>query len=54
MIEMEQKIGLIHNWTKRNDHRHHAMDALTIAFTKPSIIQYLNNLKSQNVKGSSI
>ena len=48
------KIGLIHNWTKRNDHRHHAMDALTIAFTKPSIIQYLNNLKSQNDKGSSI
>ncbi|TWP22826.1 type II CRISPR RNA-guided endonuclease Cas9 [Apibacter muscae] len=30
------------DWTKRNDHRHHAMDALTVAFTKPSHIQYLN------------
>lgn len=36
------------DWSKRNDQRHHAMDALTIAFTKPSHIQYLNNL---NAKG---
>lgn len=35
------------DWTKRNDHRHHAMDALTIAFTKKSIIQYLNNLNAR-------
>ncbi|GHV43115.1 hypothetical protein FACS1894180_1270 [Bacteroidia bacterium] len=34
-------------WTKRNDHRHHAMDALTVAFTKRSIIQYLNNLSAR-------
>ncbi len=32
----------IDDWTKRQDHRHHAMDALTIAFTKPSHIQYLS------------
>lgn len=32
----------IDDWTKRDDHRHHAMDALTIAFTKRSHIQYLN------------
>ena len=44
----------IKDWTKRNDHRHHAMDALTIAFTKPSIIQYLNNLNARSDKGSSI
>lgn len=37
----------IKDWTKRNDHRHHAMDALTIAFTKPSFIQYLNNLNAR-------
>lgn len=42
------------DWTKRNDHRHHAMDALTIAFTKPSFIQYLNNLNAKSNKGSSI
>lgn len=35
------------DWTKRNDHRHHAMDALTVAFTKHSHIQYLNNLNAR-------
>lgn len=44
----------IKDWTKRNDHRHHAMDALTIAFTKPSFIQYLNNLNARSNKGGSI
>lgn len=34
-------------WTKRNDHRHHAMDALTIAFTKRNHIQYLNHLNAR-------
>ncbi len=41
----------IKDWTKRNDHRHHAMDALTIAFTKHSFIQYLNNLNARVEKG---
>lgn len=36
----------ITDWTKRNDHRHHAMDAITIAFTKPSHIQVLNTLNA--------
>lgn len=40
-------IRKIKDWTKRNDHRHHAMDALTIAFTKRSYIQYLNNLNAR-------
>lgn len=35
------------NWTKRNDHRHHAIDALTVAFTKHSYIQYLNHLSAR-------
>ncbi|MCR5039581.1 MAG: type II CRISPR RNA-guided endonuclease Cas9 [Bacteroidales bacterium] len=42
-----QRIRRIKDWTKRNDHRHHAMDALTIAFTKKSYIQYLNNLNAR-------
>lgn len=42
-----QRIRRIIDWTKRNDHRHHAMDALTIAFTKRSFIQYLNNLNAR-------
>lgn len=47
----EQKDGnlkeRIVDWSKRNDHRHHAMDALTVAFTKHSHIQYLNHLNAR-------
>ena len=39
----------IKDWTKRNDHRHHAMDALTVAFTKRQFIQYLNNLNARRL-----
>ena len=45
-----QRIRHIEGWTKRNDHRHHAMDALTIAFTKHSYIQYLNHLNARHDK----
>lgn len=41
------KKEVIIDWTKRNDHRHHAMDALTIAFTKHNHIQYLNHLNAR-------
>lgn len=37
----------ITDWSKRNDHRHHALDALTIAFTKHNHIQYLNHLNAR-------
>lgn len=52
LTEMEerkfgQQIEVIKDWTKRNDHRHHAMDALTIAFTKHNHIQYLNFLNAR-------
>ena len=49
-----KQIRKIIDWTKRNDHRHHAMDALTIAFTKRSYIQYLNNLNAQSDRSGSI
>ena len=42
-----EKVEVISDWTKRNDHRHHAMDALTIAFTKHNHIQYLNYLNAR-------
>lgn len=42
------------DWTKRNDHRHHAMDALTVAFTKRSHVQYLNNLNARSDRAGSI
>ena len=47
------QIRRIKDWTKRNDHRHHAMDALTIAFTRNSFIQYLNNMNARSDKSSS-
>ncbi|MCF8371132.1 MAG: type II CRISPR RNA-guided endonuclease Cas9 [Bacteroidales bacterium] len=40
-------IPKIKDWTKRNDHRHHAMDALTVAFTSYSHVQYLNNMSAR-------
>jgi CRISPR-associated endonuclease Csn1 len=43
-----ERLNKIQDWTKRNDHRHHAMDAITVAFTKPAYIQYLNNLNARN------
>lgn len=43
-----KELKRIQDWTKRNDHRHHAMDAIAVAFTKQGIIQYLNTL---NAKG---
>ena len=36
----------IKGWTKRLDHRHHAVDALTIALTQQSYIQRLNTLNA--------
>lgn len=47
MVEFNHR-GQIHteerikDWTKRMDHRHHAIDALVIAMTTQSIIQRLN------------
>lgn len=44
----------IKDWTKRNDHRHHAMDALTVAFTKLGHIQYLNHLNARKDTGHKL
>ena len=41
-VEVER----IKEWSKRMDHRHHAVDALTIACTKQGYIQRINNLSS--------
>lgn len=49
-----RKIRRIKDWTKRNDHRHHAVDALTVAFTKHSHVQYINNLNARSDKSGAI
>lgn len=43
-----EKKEIIPDWSKRNDHRHHAMDALTVAFTTHNHIQYLNYLNAKS------
>ena len=37
----------IKNWTKRIDHRHHAIDALTVALTRQAYITRLNSLNAE-------
>lgn len=38
----------ITNWSKRMDHRHHAIDALVVACTRQSYIQRLNRVSSES------
>lgn len=45
-IQKHKKL-VIKCWSKRDDHRHHAVDALVIACTQQSFIQRINNLSSQ-------
>ena len=42
----------IANWSKRNDHRHHALDALVVACTCQGYIQRLNRLNTEEYKQS--
>ena len=49
-----KEVEVIKDWSKRNDHRHHAMDALTVAFTTHSHIQYINNLSASRDKNNRI
>ena len=40
----------IPEWSKRDDHRHHALDALTIAATKQGFIQRINTLNAEQTR----
>jgi CRISPR/Cas system Type II protein with McrA/HNH and RuvC-like nuclease domain len=46
-IKKEDNKLKIKGWTKRLDHRHHAMDALIVACTEQAHIQRLNNLNKE-------
>ncbi|MFP4555374.1 MAG: type II CRISPR RNA-guided endonuclease Cas9 [Bacteroidales bacterium] len=41
---------VITGWSKRDDHRHHAIDALTVACTKQGYIQRFNTLSSSKTR----
>lgn len=45
------EVRRIKDWSKRNDHRHHAMDALAVAFTRLEHTQYLNSLSARDEAG---
>ena len=38
----------IKDWSKRKDHRHHALDALVVALTRQGYVQRLNTLNSKS------
>jgi CRISPR-associated endonuclease Csn1 len=46
LIKDEEKRNEL-KWSKRIDHRHHAMDALIVACTEPAHIHRLNNLNKE-------
>ncbi|MEZ4910091.1 MAG: HNH endonuclease domain-containing protein [Saprospiraceae bacterium] len=46
-IQYKNNKLVIKDWTKRIDHRHHAIDALIVACTQPAHIQRLNNLNKE-------
>lgn len=46
----KHKKEIIKGWSKRDDHRHHAIDALTIACTKQGFIQRMNTLSAENTR----
>ena len=44
----------IPGWNKRDDHRHHAIDALVVACTKQGFIQRLNTLNAEHTKNEML
>jgi CRISPR-associated endonuclease Csn1 len=44
------QVEKIKGWTKRDDHRHHAIDALSIACTKQGFIQRINSLNAEHTR----
>ncbi len=46
----KHKKEVIKDWSKRDDHRHHAIDALVVACTKQGYIQRLNNLSAKGTR----
>ena len=47
IIERKNNKLIIKGWSKRIDHRHHAMDALVVACTDPKHIKRLNDLNKE-------
>ncbi len=48
--EQEHEREKIEGWTKRDDHRHHAIDALAVACTRQGFIQRINTLNAKHTR----
>jgi CRISPR/Cas system Type II protein with McrA/HNH and RuvC-like nuclease domain len=46
-IRIKNNKLIIKDWTKRIDHRHHAIDALVVACTEPAHVKRLNDLNKE-------
>jgi CRISPR-associated endonuclease Csn1 len=46
------QIEVIKDWNKRDDHRHHAIDALVIACTRKGFIQRINTLNASDTRNN--
>jgi len=49
-----KEVERIAGWEKRNDHRHHAIDALAIACTKQGFIQRINRINADDVRSEMV
>jgi CRISPR-associated endonuclease Csn1 len=47
LIQKKNNKLIIKGWSKRIDHRHHAIDALVVACTEPSHVKRLNDLNKE-------
>ncbi|RFM27129.1 type II CRISPR RNA-guided endonuclease Cas9 [Deminuibacter soli] len=50
LTEYNNDKEIINGWSKRDDHRHHAIDALTIACTRQGFIHRINTLNAQSTR----
>lgn len=50
----KHKKEVVKNWDKRDDHRHHAIDALVVACTQQGFIQRINTLNASDVRNDML
>ena len=51
-VGQEKYREVVPTWHKRDDHRHHAIDALVVACTQQGFIQRINNLNKQDTQAA--
>jgi len=54
LLKGKVKDGMFYSYKTRNDHRHHAVDALTVALAKKSYLQKISTLKGRGLQNKDI